>query len=141
MDPPVSDGRGGRAPKAGFASKGPAVRRGRAGLIGECLPEALKAMADPVKYAWLAELYRRLEFPYPMDSPVGRQEIGSFRSLYERLMAEPLAGQAKAEILAHDLDWARVNGRKRRNRKRGAVFCKVHNERVATYLARRTGQR
>ena len=110
-------------------------------MLGESLPETLKAMADPVKYEWLAELYRRLGFGYPMDSPLGRQELGSFRSVYERLMAEPLPAAAKAEILAHDLDWARVNGQKRRNRKRGAVFCKVHNERVATYLARRAGQR
>ncbi|HUU94035.1 MAG TPA: hypothetical protein VM238_22820 [Phycisphaerae bacterium] len=110
-------------------------------MIGESLPEALKAMADPVKYEWLAELYRRLGFPYPVDSLLGRQELGSFGSVYDRLMAEPLAAQAKAEILSHDLDWARVNGRKRRNRKRGAVFCMVHNERVATYLARQAGQR
>ena len=141
LDPPVSDGVGARRSKVGFTSKGPSRRRGRARLLGESLPETLKAMADPVKYEWLAELYRRLGFGYPMDSPLGRQEIGSFASVYEALMAARLPASDKAEILAHDLDWARVNGQKRRNRKRGAVFNMVHKERVATYLARRAGQR
>ena len=110
-------------------------------MLGESLPQALRAMADPLKYEWLAELYRRLGFGYPMDSPLGRQEIGSFASVYDALMAARLPAADKAEILAHDLDWARVNGQKRRNRKRGAVFNMVHNERVATYLARRGGRR
>jgi hypothetical protein len=105
-------------------------------LLGKCLPQALRQRADPVKYSWIAEVYRRLRFPYAMDSPVGRQELGSFESVYEELMAAGLPQSAKMEILAHDLDWAEKNGPKKRNRKRGAVFCKVHNERLATYLAR-----
>lgn len=136
FDPPRSDGGGSLPPRLDSPPKAPPVRRGDASLLGKSLPQTLRMAGDPVKYAFLGDLYGRLKFPYAMDSHLGRQEIGAFESLYEDLMSSGLPQSAKMEILAHGLDEADRIAGKKRNRRKGAVWCHVHNQRVQTYLAR-----
>lgn len=154
LDPPESDGKGRpspgpQTPTGGLpgppaaaggppaARAGPALRRGgESSLLGRSLPQALLAASDPVKYAWIADVFSRLRFPFAMDSPFGRQEIGSFASVYDQLRDSGLSYGDQMEILAHDLDDADRIVRKKKARKRGAVLCAIHNSRVATYLAR-----
>jgi hypothetical protein len=108
--------------------------RADARLLGRCVGTHLRDLMDPLCEEWVEGVYKRLRLPWPMDSPLGRQETGSFRSLYEKLMDGPLPQTLKRRILAHDLAWAEKEGWRKRNRKRGAVFCTVHNKRVRQYL-------
>lgn len=140
LDPPRSDGRSRPAPEAHSSVNGPPARRGEPSLLAKSLPMTLRAAGDPLKYAWLADVYKRLRFPYPMDSHLGRQELGSFESLYEEVQGSSLGRQLKMELLASDLDEADKIARKAtragRVKRRGALFCQIHNSRMATYLAR-----
>ncbi len=136
LSPPESDPGLKQAPPVRSSGNRVPHRSGDPQRLGECLPQVLREAADPVKWGWIYEVYRRLGFPYPVDSLLGRQQTGAFASLYEKLQGLGLTPEAKKEILADDLDWAKAKGRHGRNKKRGAVFTKVHKSRVATYLAR-----
>ena len=106
-------------------------------LLRDCLPRTLAALADPLKDQWSRAVFDALRFPFPADSLPGRQELGAYESLYEGLMRDPrLTDAAKIEILAHDLKTAAKKGREKRNRRKGAVWTKIHQDRVKQYLAR-----
>jgi hypothetical protein len=101
------------------------------------MASVLAGWIDPARADWVRAVYGALGFPWPLDSVQAREQTGSFESVYDRLMAlRELPPETKRVILEHDLIWARKNGQKKRNRKRGAVFVAVHKRRVAEYLTR-----
>ncbi len=113
---------------------------GISGSLGASLPGWAKALADPQRDAWVREIFRLLQYPYVAESVEGRQEIGTFARLYDRLWEEPLASvlsdRQRDTILAHDIKTAREKGRARGNRRRGAVFVHIHWQRVYECLNR-----
>jgi len=104
-------------------------------LLSQCLPEALRSVQDPLRDAWPKEVYRRLAFPWPIDSALAKREIGSFTGLYDEMIVRGIPERIRLIVLDHDLVWAEKNGRSKRHKKRGAMFCLIHNKRLAKYLA------
>jgi len=131
-----ADGPYGKGPGAMPLGQSIGGRAGDARMLGQCWPKGIEALLDPLKGEWVAAVYQRLGFPWPIDSAIGRREAGCFASLYDGLMTTRLPDPIKRLILAHDLDWAEKNGRQKRSRKRGAVFAAVHQKRLRQYLSR-----
>lgn len=104
--------------------------------LADCLPIGLRELALPAKMAWVDAVYSALKFPWPKGTLLAERERGAFASLYDRLAALPLPESVKLEILAHDVLWCREKGLHKRNHKKGAVFTKVHKDRVATAMLR-----
>jgi hypothetical protein len=131
-----ADGLYGKGSGPAFTGLSAGGRAGDARMLGQCWPKGIEALLDPLKGEWVAAVYQRLGFPWPIDSAIGRREAGCFASLYDGLMTTRLPDPIKRLILAHDLDWAEKNGRQKRSRKRGAVFAAVHQKRLRQYLSR-----
>lgn len=129
-----SDGMSGKGPGVPWAGQPPVPMPGDGFLLRQCLRPSLMAFSDPAKDAWVTRIFKLLGFQFPQDSPLGRQEAGSFSSCYDRLLATALPDQHKVAVLARMVLWAEKSGRKTRNRKRGAVFCDVFNGRLAKHI-------
>jgi hypothetical protein len=140
--PLVSDSRAGLGPGGPGPGRSPPGRSTGPETLGSILRPTLAAWMDPLRADWVAAVYRALGFVWPLDSRLAREQMGSFESVYDRLMLlRDLSDEAKHLVLEHDLRWAEKHGRAKRHKKRGAVFVAIHKRRVAEYLARAGGPR
>jgi hypothetical protein len=111
--------------------RGPPATR----MMGQCLPDCLRSVQDPLRDAWAEEVYRRLRLPWPADSARGKRDLGAFRGLYDRMIVERVPETVRVLVLDHDLAWAEKHGRGGGIRNRGAMFCEVHKKRLAHFLS------
>jgi hypothetical protein len=138
--PPVSDAPGGEVPSRPLAGQSPVGSPGDGGIPAALLGTWVARTVDPLRDAWVEQVFRGLHYPFAAESPAGRREQGVLRRLYERLWEEPLSRalseHQRQTILAHDLKSAREKGRLRGHRNVGKVFLKIHRERLYGCLDR-----
>jgi hypothetical protein len=143
--PPVSDGRDRDAPGVAVAGRSIPDRSGAARSLAAILagsPVGRALRLDDDREVWCRAVFDRLRFPFPADSLPGRQELGAYASLYDALLVTPgLTPEARDEILRHDLRTAEKKGREKRRQNKGAVWTKIHKDRVRQYLARAAAAR
>lgn len=98
-------------------------------LLGDIAKGMLhKYSAEAKRFA--LDIYSALELPWDPTSEMGRRELGCFASLWQQSgMAEDLRDRAVSE--------AKKIGKRRQNKKRGAVWCHVFKKLEPAYRQRR----
>lgn len=87
---------------------------------------------NPFAKQFAFEIYKALELPWDPTSEMGRRELGCFASMWQKTNL-PDAD----ELWTRAISEARKIAKRRQNRKKGAVWCKVFKNLEAAYIRRR----